>query len=235
MPLDDNDKKAIAEMFKAALAGDDVKAMIGGVFEDRFKAAKLDKFDERVKALVAESTKDLGKSADDKAGEGKAAQDRGADGKFRSEEARRLADLEKQLADEKAAREAEKSKAETARLVQATERELLAAGIPADRVELALAHLHHANGRLKATDGGEPGLVFKRQGYDEVLPLKTGVAEWMKSDQAKALIPPAPVTGTGGIHGNPASGFRGPDGKLDLGSLQEKLAGSLGAALANVS
>ena len=57
------------------------------------------------------------------------------------------------------------------------------AGIPAERIRHALAVLHNAEGRIRYDDKGNPGMHFQRDGYEEVVPLDKGVAEWAKSDE----------------------------------------------------
>lgn len=66
--------------------------------------------------------------------------------------------------------------------------------------------------------------VLFKSGDDEVVPFKDGLAEWMKSDTAKAATPPRDVGGGGGRQ--PRGGGQAP-GPMDLTQLGEIVSGSI--------
>lgn len=200
MPLDDADKKFIAELL-------DTKITTSlGEADKRFDA-KLKAEREEVKKLLP-SPKDEPKPGD--------ADKRTEDGKFKPDP--RFAALEKQLADEKAAREKSEADRKTEQLRSAAQNALTAEGISGDQARRALALLDNAEGRLGFTEDGQPALKFKRNGYDEMVPLKAGVAEWAKTDDGKAYLPPSNAQGTGtgaGGRPGPRAPITNPD-DLDL-------------------
>lgn len=138
-----------------------------------------------------------------------------------------VAKLEKQYAEEKAAREkAEKAQAES-RLINAAREALGEHGVK--NMKAALAILHNTEQRLKFTEAGEPGIHFKRDGYEEILPMAEGLAEWLKTEDGLGVLPPKNAQGTGtGNAGNPVVTQKGEINTRELGN-------KLGAALNNLS
>jgi len=72
-------------------------------------------------------------------------------------------------------------KARTTQLIAAFDNAARKAGVSADRVKAIRSVLHSADARVKYTEDERPGLHFARDGYDEVLPLDAGLAEYLSS------------------------------------------------------
>ena len=213
MPLDDADKKFIAEAIAASLKPDTIGAAV---------KAHLDglKLDERIADKVKEATKDLPKG-DDKGKDDKGKEDKG--GKAKDDE--RISGLEQRLqASEKAREEAEAARRRDA-LESGARDALLKAGVSADRVRHALAVLK-TDGHLDHDKDGKPGWKGKdRFGVDTLLPLDEGAAAWVKSDDGKHYLPPVQTRGTGDKGGPPHNGNGGPVklADLNLGSILNRI------------
>ena len=111
----------------------------------------------------------------------------------------RLAALEAELkAQKRAAKDADEARAQE-KMLGALRTQLLAAGVPPTRVDHAIAHLHHAQGRIGLSDDGQAVIRFDRESaggkYQDHLGLDAGLAEWLDTDDGRAFLPPARVAG----------------------------------------
>ena len=122
---------------------------------------------------------------------------------------------------------AEKAKARTDRLHVAARDALAKAGIPADRLPMALAYVKELG--VLDYDGDQPGWKGKNSlGLDAVLSMEEAAAGWTKAD-GKVFLPPTGAGGTGDKLPNNGGGHTGPsairngDGSLNLGALASKV------------
>lgn len=209
MALDDADKKFIGELLANALKGEDLGALIGGAVKREIAGLKLDeKFkavDEKVTAAAKAKEEEppaggKGGKGDDKAGKGD------TDPRI----AAQIAKLEKDLEEQKSARLRAEEKEKSAKLEGSARDALIKAGVPAERVGHAMAFIHNAQNRVRFDDKGAVGLHFQREGYEEIVPIEKGVAEWLKTTDGKAFLPPSGAqgtgTGAGARSGGPSSG-----------------------------
>lgn len=117
--------------------------------------------------------------------------------------------LRKKLEESERKREEETRAAARAKQRAELEKELERAGIPAERRPGALALLFTEQGRIKEDDG-KHGWAVQREWGEELIPVKDGVAEWIKTDEGKAYLPATPAAGSGNTGGGLP---RGRDGK----------------------
>jgi len=96
----------------------------------------------------------------------------------------------------------------------------------ADRVKAIRSVLHSADARVKYTEDERPGLHFARDGYDEVLPLDAGLAEYLSSDAGKQFLPPTNVQGTGQNNLRGGGKLTNSEGKFNPSSAVTALLGS---------
>jgi len=189
-------------------------------------AAELAKRDEDAKKAAADAKAKA--DADAKAAED--AKKKEGEGKGKGNEPAPLPPevlaLQKQLEDltklnaENARKAAEAdARAKDAALHNAAKDALIKAGIPADRVGLALPALKEAG--VLTYDGERPGWkgVDPKTNTPAVLDMAEGVKGWIAAD-GKHLLPPKDLGGTGeggGTGGGsaPKSSVRGADGKID--------------------
>lgn len=139
-------------------------------------------------------------------------------------EAKRLAALEKKLAEQVARAEA----AENARRVSERNTAIRAAlakhGIPADRVDLAFRAVTHPDDPLIVDIEGGWGRKFTdKYGSEVVQTIDEAVSSWAETDAGKAFKPAPPATGTGSQP--PAQAPRGKDGGVDWSAIANKLSG----------
>lgn len=218
MPLDDADKKHIADSIAEAFKGDALKTALAPAIADTVKreitgAISGLKLDETIAAKVGEATKGLKPpDTDGKGGDGKGGDDKAdpAVAQLRAqleELTRKTKVAEQAAASEKAAREEEQ-------LIGALRETLAKAGVPAEKQRPVVALLHAADKRVRRTTDGQPGLHFRRNGYEEVLPLEAAVKEWLGTDEGKQFLPPTGVQGTGQGPGNRTPDLR-TGGKFD--------------------
>lgn len=238
MPLEEADKKFIAELITSSLGefakGDAFKGAINGTVAGAIKGLKLDEKlaerDEKLKALeeAGNASGDGGGNKADKGSQGKS-------GDADSPELRRLnAKLEeqaKQIENEKRARLESEEARKTERLRGATRDALAKAGVSAERIRHAMALLQ-TDGRIALDDNGTPVMKFAREWGEESIPLDKGLAEWVKTDDGKVYLPATGTQGTGGGAGGTGgqSGSTVPrtkDGALDMGAIGERLAKGL--------
>ena len=131
-----------------------------------------------------------------------------AQGQQAAPEDRRFAKLERQLAKERAAREAaEKATAERdAKASRDDERARLSgllqeAGISGAKLKAAVAVLHTEDRRVKRDADGS--IVFVADDGDEV-PLAAGIKTWLNSEEGKTYLPPRGSSGSGATPGKAA-------------------------------
>lgn len=204
MPLDDADKKIIADLIGAAFKPE----TIGAAVKSHIDGLKLG---ETIAAEVAKLAPKKDDDADKKDG--------GKDGKKDDPAAARLAAVEKKLAETEAARLAEVEKGKIDRLHNAAREAIASAGIPADRVRAAMAVLKE-DGVLTFDAEGNPGWKGKDQfGSDAVLPLADAAKKWA-SAEGKLFMPPSGVNGTGGNGGRDT---RTGTGTVSMNSLSAAL------------
>lgn len=244
MPLDDADKKAIADLIKTATAalGDDLgKKFVTGDAAQKMVAqgltkgltdAGLDKVADTLTGITATLAK-LGKPGkDDK------------DDKPSPELARikeQMALLETKNREAETARAAAEQRSRNGTLDTKVRAGLTAIGIPADRQDQAIAYIRTLTAEdgkpiLRFKDDGTPVYVAQRKGFVDELDVSKGLAEWGTTDAAKVYLPPAGQGGTGAGAGGPGhqrsnSAPRDDKGGLDWGAIGQKMASG---ALQNV-
>lgn len=130
-----------------------------------------------------------------------------------AKEAKDIADKYKKQVEEAKARE--KRNEELKMLSDA-----IAPSVKAKLLDMTVSDLH---AKRLVRDEDTDKILWKND-EGELLPFKDGVAEWLKSDQAKELAPPRDVRGTGGR--GPEGGGKG--GKGGAFSLED-----VGAAIIN--
>lgn len=223
MPLDEDDKKVVQDLIKAAFTGEDFTKAVSGTVEATVgKAIKGLKLDEQIgaaltKALEAHKPKEQEPESPKEGGAGKPDP---AALRLQSE----LEQVKKQLKDEADARKAAEEARKTERLHTAVRDALAKAGVPADRMKHALALLQ-AEGRLAYGEGDVPGLKFVRPWGEEILPAEKAAAEWVQSDDGKVYLPAKGTQGTGeGAHERPTAAPRTKDGATDWNALKSRIA-----------
>lgn len=224
MPFDEAQKKEIADLVAAQLKAPEFTATLGEAVKAGMSGLKLE---DTVKAQVAEAVKGLKPPEDPPGGKGK---DKPGD-----EAAQRIAALEKTVEAEREARRQAEQKARTDRLHSETRAALLKAGVPQDRVHLALAAIKDG-GALSISDDGALGWKGKDKfGVDTTLTLEEGAKAWAGTSDGKAFLPPTGAQGTGDGAGG-VGGAKGPstlpkreDGTYDLSQLR----GRVGRAIVN--
>lgn len=221
MALDDADKAFIAKLMAESFKGDDFAAAIGGVVKREIGSLKLDdKFKAVDEKIGAVKPKDKSEDVPD---------DKGKPAKGDPAVAAQLAALQKQLTEEKEARTKAEDAKKLSEMVSAAKAALGKAGVPEARIAHAIAVLHNAEGRVKLGEDGSVGLHFKREGYEELVPIEKGVAEWLKGTDGKAFLPAVGSAGTGEGAGRRPT-VTTADGKLDENALRNQLAAKLGSA-----
>jgi len=201
MPLDDADKKAIAEMIAGALKPEALTAALQPLVASAVTAAtkplteRLDKGDK----AAAEAAKKAEEAAKAKAEEeAKAAEAAKAAGGKATEPdpaiMTQLRQLQEQLKAERDARAAAEARTAQEALNRTLRDAIAAAGIPADRIKHALAVIQ-AEGAI-VDHQGAPHWKGKVGGVDGIHALADGLADWAKND-GKIFLPPAPVKGSG--------------------------------------
>ena len=228
MPLDDADKKAIAEMIAGALKPEALTAALQPLVASAVTAAtkpiteRLDKGEQAAKAAEAEAAK---KAAEAEAAKKAAAEEEAkkASGAKPAEPdpaiATQIRQLQEQLKAERDARTAAETRTKQETLDRTLRDALAGAGIPADRLRHALAVIH-ADGVI-AEHNGAPHWKGKVGGVDGLHALSDGLADWVKGE-GKLFLPPAPVAPSGS---DPATRTRPVNnaGKTDWSSLGTSL------------
>lgn len=186
MALDAEDLEQISKLIvagnKASLESE-LKPLLGRL--DKIEKAEP----QDVAAMITKALADAAKGK--KEGEG----DTKVDPKVKAELARLTAKLE---ASELAATKAEAGRA-SEKMLGGLRTALLAASVPANRVQHAINHLHHGEGRVVLSDAGKPTIRFDRSAstgdYTDHLALDKGVEEWLGTDDGKAFLPSKRVAG----------------------------------------
>lgn len=236
MPVDAETQKAIDDGIKAGIASiaamlapENLAKAITPILDAQNKAAgvltkaDLDKRDADAKAAAEAKAK---ADADAKAAEDAKKKEGEGKGKEAPALPPEVLTLQKQLEEltklnaENARKAAEaESRAKADALHNAAKDALIKAGIPADRVGLALPALKEAG--VLTYDGERPGWkgVDPKTNTPAVLDMAEGVKGWIAAD-GKHLLPPKDLGGTGEGGGNgggsaPKSSVRGADGKID--------------------
>jgi|GEM_PF-5221775 len=236
MPLDDADKKFIAESIASSLKS------FGGELDKKFvtadaatkmveqgttKAFEALNLDSKLEALGEKLAGAKGKGDDDgsKNKGGKTDPDPAV---AKLEE--KLEAMEKQNREAQEAREAAEQKAREQRLDGALREHLGTAGVPAQAQGPAIAFLR----TLKLEDGkavvglndaGEPTFLQQRKGYVDTRSLADGIKDWVGTDTGKLYLPATGATGTGDGNGGKNTGGgsgnvpRKADGSIDFGGL----------------
>lgn len=234
MPLEAADiakiNELMADALKNALKPEALAAAVAPVVKAHTEAAMkgvvttegLEKFGTDLAAKLKPA------EPDPKAGD-PANKSKGADDPTVQALTRKVAEME---AANKAALEqvaAEKAKARIDRLHVAARDALAKAGIPADRLPMALAYVKELG--VLDYDGDQPGWKGKSSlGLDAVLPMDDAAAAWAKAD-GKVFLPPTGAGGTGdGNRGGSGGGNRNGTG-LTMDSLTRSLSSAaLGGA-----
>lgn len=140
---------------------------------------------------------------------------------------KQVAKLTTQLEQERQARDAETRKAADVSLRGKLAEALAGHGIEGKRAVHALGHLVDATGRAHYGDDGE-SIVFRDEDGQDV-DLKTGLADWAKSEDAKLYLAPSGAHGSGSTPrgkggGGSAPGSSGQDKIDEIGeALQREL------------
>lgn len=142
-------------------------------------------------------------------------------GKLDAESLARLAGLEEKLEKANLAAENAESKAAQESMLGHLRTALLAAKVPANRVNHAIALLHNAEGRVALNDAGQATLRFDRTSaagaYKDHALLPAGVEEWLATDDGKAFMPAAQVRGADTTKAGPKGiTTPGKDGKVNI-------------------
>ena len=237
MPLDDADKKFIAESIANSLktfGGDLDKKFVTAegatkmVEQGTSKALEALDLDSKLEALGEKLAGTKGKGDDD-GGKDKGGNTDSDPAVLKLQE--QLEKLEKQNREAQEARQAAEQKASEQRLDGALREQLGAAGVPATAQGPAIAFLR----TLKLEDGkavvglndaGEPTFLQQRKGYVDTRSLADGIKDWMGTDAGKLYLPATNAGGTGDGNGGRNSGGgnttipRNEDGSVKFGSLR---------------
>lgn len=236
MPLDQADLEQIGKLIAGAIAPiagavapENLAKTITPIIEAQNKAAGV-----VTAAELAKREADAKKAAEDKA---KADADAAAKATEDAKKGKKdevpvvpaeVLELQKQLAaitkanEENARKAAEADAARRADALHSTAKEALAkAGIPADRIHLALPVLKEAG--VLTYDGERPGWkgIDPKTNTPAVLDMLDGVKGWIEGD-GKHFLPPKDLGGTGdgagngGGSGRVATSLRDSSGKLDM-------------------
>lgn len=195
--FDDAQKKElaalIAEQLKASLTAEVLGPVVGAALGPALKPVT-----DAQAALAAELAKVKEKPAEQPAKpQGDPAKPGQVDERTRTE----IEALKQQIAQQQAQTEQERKarleseKARKTEVLHTRVRDILGkAGVPSDRMHLAMPVLRE----LGAFQEDGDGFVWKGtvNGVSGVHPLEAGIAEWMKGD-GTAFLPPKPVGGTG--------------------------------------
>ncbi|HYD02638.1 MAG TPA: hypothetical protein VEB22_15530 [Phycisphaerales bacterium] len=217
MPLDDADKKYISDAFKTLLADKATTEILATALKPVLETTvqgitasvdkKLSDAEAKAKAELEKVAKERGNTdGHDKGDKGKG----NADGKPDPEVARLKAqqeELARKLEESERARKEEAAKAAKAKRDADVKEALRAAGVAADRIELAMPVLEQ-KGLLGEDKDGNAGFRFKRSWGEEIVAGKLGAEEWVKTAEGKFYLPPTGNSGTG----EGAGGKRPPNG-----------------------
>lgn len=117
----------------------------------------------------------------------------------------------------------ERAKAQRQKLTAAARDSLIKAGVPADRVGVALKVL----GDSLAVDGETMGVkAADRWGEETIQPLDEAIPAFLKTDEGKLFVPPTPARGAGLERGT-ATAPKNAEGKTDWDKIARSV--SIGA------
>jgi hypothetical protein len=222
MALDQADLDKITALIKGSLTAEVLSPIIGEAMKPSL--GKLEQENAKLRAdldAVKAKPPEEKKPEDGKKPEGGAPAPDAATAAELAALRQRLEATEKARADEVAARKVD--------AVHVGAREALQkAGVPAERVGIAMAFLKD-QGVIDVEKGGWKGK--DKLGMEAVLGLDEGAAAWLKSDDGKLFLPPSPAQGTGGTFGRGGPGAAGgaAGGAVKLSDLA---GGGLGVAMA---
>ena len=108
---------------------------------------------------------------------------------------KQLADMQRQGAELKAERDAEKQKVRDSKLRNALGEVLTKGGINAKHVSKAVGQLVDVEKRVRFSDDDSDALVFREDTGD--VDFGTGLKGWLKTEDAKLYMPPSGTHGSG--------------------------------------
>ncbi len=220
-------QKLIGEGVSDALNGDDFKKVLGDSVKGHVTGAvKGLNLEESIGSAVTKALEANKGGGDDEGGD----DDKKKKGDSKLE--REIEKLKAQAATEKGLRETAETKQKTDALVGAARSALLKAGVPADRIDHALAVLHSASGRLVHDDDGNPGISFKTEFGPEVRAMEKGATDWIGTDEGKHFLPPTNVGGTGDGNSGGKKDFKTTKGKTNYRKVGRKLVEAIGGGTA---
>jgi hypothetical protein len=200
MPLEEEDIAKIT-----ALLGEALKPVVSRL--DKVEAVDTSKLVADAMAALAPKKEEKPKKGDD-------------------EGAARMAALEAKLAEAETSRKAADDARKSATMLGSLRTELLAKGVPAARVDHAIAHLHHAQKRVAIGDDNRATLRFDRTSaggaYEDHLALGDGVKEWLGTEDGKSFLPASDARGAEAAKGR-AGVPRTSGGKIDTPALISKV------------
>ena len=216
MPLDEADKKYIADLLKGVIGGDEMKKAIGDTVAAHVEA-RVKPLGERLDSAekAAKEAKESAEKSAKPADEGKGKEGKGGK-EADPETAKELAALRTSLENERKAREDAENRSKAEARDAATREALAKAGIPADRLPHAMAFLG-TQGVIAEKDGKVGWKGKDRFGVDAILPLEDGAKAWAATPDGKLYLPPSGIQGTG--TGAGSSGATGQNGVKKLGEV----------------
>lgn len=220
MPLDQADLDKITALIKGSLTAETLSPIIGEAMKPSLGKLEQENTKLRVELDALKAKPEEKKPEEKKPEGGTPAPDAATTAELQALKAR-LEATEKARADEVAARKVD--------AVHVAAREALAkAGVPAERVGIAMAYLKD-QGVLDIEKGGWKGK--DKLGMDATLGLDEGAAAWLKSDAGKLFLPPTQATGAPNPGGGGGNGLT-VTGVTKLSDLRG--AGGLGAVFGRI-
>jgi len=238
MPLNDEDKAAIGELIKSSLTAFGTKldekfvtadAATKMVEQGTAKALEGLDLDSKLNGLVEKLKPAGGGDGGSKGGKG----DAGGDGKPDPEVAKlqeRLEQMERQNREAQDQAAAAEKRAREQSLDNAMRSHLAAAGIPADKHDLAIPVLRTEDGKpvVDLNDNGQPIYRQQKKGYVDEMAMADGLKGWASTEAGKTYIPATGANGTGdGTGGRQPQGGgsvpRTESGQVDWGSFSGRM------------
>lgn len=222
MPLDEADKKFLADGITAALKShaDTQADVVGKIVAESLKPviARMDATDAKVKDATEKAEK-AGKQPETDPAK-KAKDDKSTD----PATAKLQEQVDNLTASLKAAEDEKKAAADKAKidaLVNHAREALAEAGVPPDRMKIALAAIKDEG--ILAYDGDRAGFKYQRKGYTEVVSGKPAAEEWLKTDAGKLFLPATGQEGDGRRGGKAPNQERAAGTPIDQATLERKL------------
>lgn len=192
--------KLVADALKTALTGADFKAIIGAALTPAIEGATKPLAD-KLAVFEAAAKKPADPPPGKKEGEG-------APG-IPPELKQQIAAMEAKLADSEAKRAAAERSALEDRAYGSVRESLAKAGVPADRIQLAMAFVK-SEGLVKFAEDGSFGFEKVDQwGNKAKIDPAAWASDFVKTDTGKALLPAAQTQGAGGQPGQHGGGNAG--------------------------